>query len=172
MPAEESRRGPFALVLMGVTGSGKTTIGELLADQLSWEFLEGDDFHPQANVAKMANGVPLTDEDRYPWLGLLADRMAELVGDGRDCILACSALKAEYRDILAAGPSVEVKFVYLEATEKLIGQRLSERVHRYMPPSLLRSQFESLEPPEDALVVDVSATPQDAVRQIRESMGR
>ena len=156
---------------MGVTGSGKTTIGELLADQLSWEFLEGDDFHPQTNVAKMANGVPLNDEDRYPWLRLLADRMAELVDDGLDCILACSALKAEYREILAAGPTVEVRFVHLKATEEVIGERLSERVHRYMPASLLRSQFESLEPPEDALVVDVAATPEEAVRQIRESIG-
>jgi gluconokinase len=170
MAAAESGRGTLAVVLMGVTGCGKTTIGELLSRELSWVFLDGDDFHPEANVRKMAEGVPLTDDDRYPWLERLANEMGERIDAGCDCILACSALKARYREILAAGRK-QVRFAYLKGTEELIGQRLAARVHRYMPASLLRSQFGALEEPAECVVVDISTTPEDAIRQIRRGFG-
>ena len=150
---------------MGVTGSGKSTIGEKLAAQLGWIFLDGDDFHPDDNVQKMARGLPLTDEDRAPWLQLLAEKIGAHVDDGVNCILACSSLKAVYRQMLSAGRS-QVRFVHLNAPQALIGERLKKRQHRYMPPALLQSQFDTLEDPKDALIVDVSGTPDDAVRQI------
>ena len=170
MAETKRERATLALVLMGVTGSGKTTIGELLSQELGWPFLDGDDFHPEANVQKMAVGIPLTDEDRFPWLERLAAEMREHVDSGRDCIMACSALKARYREILAQDRE-EVRFVYLKGTEELIGRRLVERTHRYMPASLLQSQFEALEDPAQSFVVDISSTPEDAVQQIRYGFG-
>ena len=160
---------PVALVLMGVTGSGKTTIGELLSAELGWPFLDGDDFHPEANVAKMAAGVPLDDDDRRPWLEHLAAMLGERIGRGQSCILACSALKQQYRDLLAAGRR-EVRFAHLHADEEVIASRLAVRVHRYMPQSLLRSQFETLEIPAGAIAVDVSTTPEAALRQLRQAL--
>ena len=160
---------PIALVLMGVTGSGKTTIGEMLAADVGWVFLDGDDFHPPANVEKMARGVPLDDEDRGPWLEDLAGLLGEQLDAGKSCILACSALKQTYRDILSAGRPA-VRFAHLHAEATVIAARLAERVHRYMPPSLLRSQFETLEIPNDAIVVDITDTPADAVRQLRAAL--
>jgi|AP95_1055475.scaffolds.fasta_scaffold04421_4 gluconokinase len=163
---EGSVRGRLAVVLMGVTGCGKTTIGELLSRELGWVFLDGDDFHPEANVRKMAEGLPLTDDDRYPWLERLATVMGDRIDAGTGCILACSALKESYRKILAGGRE-EIRFAHLKGTQELIGRRLSGRKHRYMPASLLRSQFEALEESPDSLVVDITGAPQDAVWQIR-----
>lgn len=153
------------VVLMGVCGSGKTTIGRLLAEQTGWPFYDGDDFHPQANVEKMARGEALGDADRQPWLALLAAKMDQWLAVG-NAILACSALKETYRRTLVGGRS-QVCIVYLKGAKELIRQRLADRVHRYMPSTLLDSQFAALEEPADALVVEVLTTPEAAVAQIR-----
>lgn len=156
------------VILMGVCGCGKTTIGRLLAQQTGWPFYDGDDFHPPANVEKMARGEALGDEDRYPWLRLLAAEMENWMAAG-NVILACSALKERYRQILAGGRS-QVRIVYLKGSKELIGQRLASRVHRYMPPTLLDSQFATLEEPRDSIVVEVLTTPEAAVAQIRSAL--
>jgi len=139
-------------VVMGVSGAGKTTIGQALANELGWRFIDADDYHPEANVAKMARGEPLGDEDRWPWL----DRLNSMIKEEERAVLACSALKERYRQRLARG--IEgLRWVYLKADAALIGSRLAQRRHRYMPASLLESQFAALEPPAQALTVDVSA---------------
>ena len=160
----------MVVILMGVTGSGKTVIGELLGRILGWKFYDGDDFHPRANVEKMAAGIPLMDEDRFPWLRLLADKIDGWIDKGENAILACSALKTVYRDILMADKS-KVRIVHLKGSIELISQRLETRVHRYMPTSLLESQFETLEEPHNALVVDVATTPEAIVQEIRQKLG-
>jgi len=149
---------------MGVSGVGKTTIGEALAAALGWQFLDGDDFHPPENVAKMAAGVALQDADRWPWLERLNAEAQRIEGAGRSAVLACSALKASYRQRLTAGLRA-VRIVYLYGSFELIRRRLEERRHRYMPASLLQSQFDTLEPPRDAIAVDVSATPAQCVAE-------
>ena len=149
------------VVLMGVSGAGKTTIGALLAGRLGVPFIEGDDYHPPANVAKMARGVPLEDEDRWPWL----DRLNELLKSQPDAVLACSALKDAYRTRLLAGVS-DACLVHLHGDEALIAGRLKERRHRYMPASLLQSQLAILEPPRRAIVVDVAGDPASCVEAI------
>ena len=142
------------VVLMGVTGSGKTTVGRLLAGRLGFPFLDGDDFHPPQNVAKMRAGTPLEDSDRWPWLALLNARLrAE-----QNAVLACSALKAAYRDALAQGVA-DFRLVYLRGDIELIRARLTTRKHRYMPASLLESQFAALEPPVNGIEVDVAQDP-------------
>jgi len=146
---------------MGVSGSGKTTLGEPLAARLGCEFLDGDDFHPPENVAKMKAGLPLGDADRWQWLARLN---AELRGR-EAAVLACSALKQAYRDALAAGVR-DCRFVYLKGSFELIESRLKERAHRYMPASLLRSQFETLEPPRDAIEVDVAQPLGQCITQV------
>lgn len=156
------------VVLMGVCGSGKTTIGHLLSQQTGWPFYDGDDFHPQANVEKMARGEALDDADRQPWLALLAGEMDKWLAAG-SAILACSALKEAYRRILV-GDRPQVRVVYLKGSKELIRQRLAARVHRYMPSTLLDSQFAALEDPADALVVEVLTTPEAAVAQIRDAL--
>ena len=146
------------VVVMGVSGSGKTTIGQLLAERLGCEFLDGDDFHPPQNVAKMAAGTPLDDADRRPWLESLNAKLKAR----ESAVLACSALKQSYRDILARDvPSC--RFVFLNGSIELIGARLRERQHRYMPASLLESQFATLEPPRDAIEVDIGASVENCV---------
>jgi gluconokinase len=139
-------------VLMGVSGSGKTTLGHALAATLGWRFIDADDYHPPANVAKMAAGEPLDDEDRWPWL----DRLNSLLKEEERAVLACSALKERYRHRLARGVA-DLRWVYLKGDRDLIAARIAGRRHRYMPASLLESQFVALEPPADAIVVDVSA---------------
>lgn len=156
----------MAVVLMGVTGSGKTTVGQLLAAQLGWPFLDGDDFHPEANVAKMAAGTPLTDADRWPWLRRLAAEIGDRVERGQSCLLGCSALKQAYREVLRGGRGDRVRFVHLDGPEGLIAGRLQARVHRYMPATLLRSQFEALEPAADAVRVDIAGTPAQTARAV------
>jgi gluconokinase len=158
------------VVLMGVCGSGKTVVGEALAADLGWPFHDGDDFHPPANVAKMAAGVPLIDADRWPWLDVLAAEMAAVNKAGKDAVLACSALKRAYRDRIARAGNV--RFVYLEGDYDTIAARLATRSHRYMPPTLLASQFATLEAPDDAIVIDVRATIPEQVARIRSALRR
>ena len=140
------------VVLMGVSGVGKTTIGELVAKELGWKLIEGDDYHPRENVAKMAAGTPLEDADRWPWL----DALNKALRKERDAVVTCSALKESYRKRLLAGIPDRL-LVYLHGTRELIASRLAKRKHRYMPASLLDSQLATLEPPADALCVDVTA---------------
>ena len=150
---------------MGVTGSGKTTVGKLLATQLGRPFFDGDDFHNDANVEKMRAGLPLTDKDRWPWLQSLSEKIDEWVASDTGAILGCSALKQSYRTLLV-GERSEVGLVYLRGTARLISSRLTERVHEYMPASLLTSQFEVLEEPRDACTVDIAPTPEEIVQEI------
>lgn len=160
----------MVIVLMGVCGCGKTAVGELLAQKLGCAYFDGDDFHPRENVEKMAAGIPLTDADRYPWLRGLSDEIGRRIGAGEDAVLGCSALKERYREILVGGRP-EVRLVHLKGTRELIRQRLRERVHRYMPATLLDSQFEALEEPADAVVVDIAPEPEEIVCQIRRELG-
>lgn len=155
------------VVLMGVSGAGKTTIGQRLAQRLAWPFIDADDYHPSANVAKMAAGIALTDEDRWPWLDALNRRLRE----ERDAIVACSALKQSYRDRLLAGID-DARVVFLHGSRALIAKRLAERKHRYMPASLLDSQLATLERPAHAITVDVSGEPDACVQTIAESILR
>jgi len=139
------------VIVMGVSGSGKSTIGNLLAERLGLPFLDGDDFHPPENVARMAAGMPLTDADRLPWLENLNAKLLQ----NQRAVLACSALKESYRKVLARGLT-DCRLVHLRGSIELIRARLAERKHRYMPASLLESQFAALEPPQNAIEVDVS----------------
>lgn len=157
------------LVVMGVSGSGKSTVGEALASSLGWRFLDADSFHPPANVAKMKAGIPLTDDDRWPWLDRLADEMRSILARGESAVLACSALKASYRERLARAG--DVRFVYLEGDKATIGARIAARDHQYMPASLLDSQFATLEPPVEALAVDVRLPVPEQVAFVRRHFG-
>jgi gluconokinase len=143
-------------VVMGVSGVGKTAIGEALARELGWRFLDADDFHPPENIAKMAAGQPLGDEDREPWLTRLNQEISKFDASGESVVLACSALKERYRRRLSEGIQ-RIEWVYLKGDLGLIRSRLAQRHHRYMPASLLESQFAALEPPQRAIAVDVSA---------------
>ena len=151
-------------VIMGVCGCGKTTIGRALAAELGWAFLDADEYHPPANVAKMAAGVALTDADRWPWLDRLGAELQTLHASGRHAILACSALRQSYRDRLAAGG--EIKWVYLKGDAGTIEPRLASRRGHYMPPSLLASQFAALEEPAAAIVVDIRQSVAAQVAQV------
>jgi gluconokinase len=155
----------MVLVLMGVSGSGKTTVGKLLAEALGAEFVEGDTYHPPANIAKMRRGIPLDDGDRRPWLDALSAEIDRWLAAEKTVVLACSALKRSYRDLLARGHP-EVRFVYLKGAEPLLRARLERRRGHYMPASLLASQLATLEEPEDAITVDVSAPPEAIVADI------
>jgi len=151
---------------MGVCGCGKTTVGEALAQAIGCRFLDADDFHPPANVEKMAGGVPLTDDDRWPWLDRIAEELGQILAEGEHAVLACSALKEAYRQRLKRAG--DVRIVYLEGDEATIAARLADRQHKYMPPMLLPSQFATLEVPTDALVVDIRqpiATQVDFIRR-------
>ena len=158
-------KNPRVVVLMGVTGSGKTTVGKMLATHLGRPFFDGDDFHNAANVEKMRAGVPLTDEDRWPWLQCLAAKIDEWATTESGAILGCSALKQSYRAVLV-GERSDVGLVYLRGTARLISRRLHARVHEYMPASLLTSQFEALEEPQGACFVDIEPPPEQIVREI------
>ena len=154
------------LVVMGVSGCGKSTVAGILAGQLEWDLAEGDDLHPAANVAKMASGTPLTDDDRWPWLDLVADWITRRTGAGVPGIITCSALKRAYRDKLA-GPNVV--FVHLAGDRDVIGQRLNARMDHFMPPALLDSQIATLEPPqpdERALTVTAGRAPAEEAAEI------
>jgi carbohydrate kinase (thermoresistant glucokinase family) len=160
------------VVVMGVSGSGKSVVGQSLAAALGWPFIEGDDYHPPANVAKMAAGTPLEDADRWPWYDRLAAEMATILARGGDAVLACSALRQSYRDRLArvAKKEGDVRFVHLKGDYDTIAARLASRQHRYMPASLLGSQFATLEEPADAIVVDARNAVGDEVARIRSEL--
>ncbi len=160
----------MVIVLMGVSGSGKTAVGVRLAAALGAEFAEGDDYHPPANVAKMKSGVPLDDADRQPWLETLAREIGRWLEAGQDMVLACSALKQGYRDILKGGRP-GVRFVYLCGSESLIRARLAARHGHFMPASLLASQFAALEEPADAITVAIDRPPDEIVASILAALG-
>jgi gluconokinase len=157
----------MVLVLMGVSGSGKTTVGRILADELGWAFLEADEFHPAANVEKMRSGTPLNDADRRPWLNALRERIDRACETGENVVLACSALKHAYQDYLERDDPACVEYVYLHGDEDLIRRRLAARKGHFMNPRLLNSQFEILEPPENSLRVDVAPPPEQISAEIR-----
>ena len=154
-------RPPVHVVVMGVSSTGKSLIGELLAEALDAEFVEGDELHPATNIAKMGEGTPLTDEDRWPWLEAVAERTREVAAGGHSTVVTCSALKRSYRDVLRAAAD-DTFFVHLHGTFNLLAQRMRERRGHFMPPALLQSQFETLEPLEEderGALVDVSPPP-------------
>jgi len=158
-------------VLMGVSGSGKTTVGKELARQLGWTFADADDFHPAANIAKMHSGHPLTDEDRRPWLVAIHRRLLEASSRRENVVLACSALKHAYQEYLQHEEPEHINYVYLRGSEELIRQRLANRKGHFMNPHLLHSQFETLEPPEHAIVVDIAPAPNEIAAEIRRKLG-
>jgi len=157
------------VIVMGTTGSGKTTIGILLAKRLGCEFVDADDFHPPANVEKMKHGIPLTDADREPWLGALHDKIVEWTAEKRNVVLACSALRQSYRDELRA--SSDVKFVYLKGSCELFSQRVLARKGHFAKQDLLASQFATLEEPTDAITVDAAKSPEQIVSEVRRQLG-
>jgi gluconokinase len=159
------------VIVMGVSGSGKTTVGRLLAQSLGWTFLEADDFHPAANVAKMRSGVPLNDDDRRPWLEAIVRRLDVSRARGESLVLACSALKHAYQALLQGSEPRAVRWVLLTGSKELIRERLLARKGHFMNPSLLESQFEILEPPDGAETVDIALSPDEAVACVRMHLG-
>jgi gluconokinase len=164
-----TRSGLQIIIVLGVAGSGKSTIGRMLAQQLGWEFVDADDFHTPAAKARMAAGVGLTDEDRRPWLEALRELIHKRLTGGCPMVLACSALRQWYRDLLTLDSSREA-LVYLRGDFELIRQRLAGRVGHYAGVSLLASQFQTLEEPRDAIAVDVAGTPEQIVASIRANL--
>jgi gluconokinase len=163
-----------AVVVMGVSGAGKSTVGQLIATQLGAPFRDADSFHPPANVTKMSSGAPLTDEDRWPWLKAIAAWIAQHRAAGTTCVVTCSALKRAYRDIVTDSQHADVRIVYLKGNFELIAARLAARKGHFMPPALLKSQFDALQEPaadEHAIVAPIYATPEEiavrAVAQLR-----
>jgi gluconokinase len=157
------------VIVMGVVGSGKTTIGTLLAAELGWQFADADEFHPQSNVERIRHGIPLSDADRQPWLDRLRTEITQWIAAGSNVVLACSALKRAYRQELAVGP--QVGFVYLKGSASLIAQRLRSRHGHFADEKILASQFGDLEEPEEAVTVQIAGTPQQIVAQIRQKLG-
>jgi gluconokinase len=169
---DDTGKVPCALVVMGVSGSGKSTIADKLAERLDWTYEDGDRFHPASNVAKMSAGQPLTDEDRWPWLRAIAEEIDRVCEAGEKAVIACSALKRAYRDILVHERS-DVRIVFLNGSQQLIADRLSQRQGHFMPPGLLASQFKTLEPPEQnenpvtvSIDASVDAIVDEVIRQL------
>jgi gluconokinase len=159
------------VLVMGVSGSGKTTVGRLLAEELGWSFSDADEFHSAANRSKLASGVPLSDEDRRPWLERLRSAIKTWIGENRSTVLACSALKSGYRRHLVRGLEDRVRFVYLKGSFELIERRLAGRNDHFMNGALLANQFEVLEEPSEALVVNIDDSPDRIVAHIRSGLG-
>ena len=171
--SDEASRLPCALIVMGVSGSGKSTIAVSLAERLGWVYEDGDRFHPASNVAKMSAGQPLTDQDRWPWLQAIADEIDRVCESGGHVVIACSALKRAYRDVLVHGRR-DVRIIFLDGTQELIANRLAQRKGHFMPPGLLESQFETLEPPDvsenpvtASIDASVDAVVDDIIRQLK-----
>jgi gluconokinase len=161
----------MVVIIFGVSGAGKTTIGQLLADELGWRFYEADDFHSQVNIDKMRQGVPLTDEDRWPWLENLGELIKRCVAAGENAALACSALKEAYRRRLRV--NADVKLVFLRGDYELIASQLRQRHGHFMNPVLLQSQFADLEEPkptEGAAVIQLGRTPREIVQEIKSKL--
>jgi carbohydrate kinase (thermoresistant glucokinase family) len=168
MSVSDSAGKPAVIVVMGVASSGKTSLGERLAERLGWPFRDADSFHPPENVAKMSSGTPLTDEDRKPWLAAIAAWIDDLRTNGGNGIVTCSALKRAYREVIV-GDRPDVTLVYLRGSRELVGERMAARQHHFMPPALLDSQFATLEEPgadEKPLVVQVEASKEAIVAQV------
>jgi len=157
------------IIVMGVSGSGKTTVGQLLAKELQWIFRDADEFHPPANIEKMSRGIPLTDADRAPWLEAMRSAIAGWLKEGTNAVLTCSCLKTAYRDTLLVDRE-QVRFVYLKGSYEVLEARLSHRPHHFFKKDLLKSQFEILEEPQDAIAVEVSDPPQLIVQKIRKAL--
>jgi gluconokinase len=156
--------GKVVVLLMGVAGAGKTTVGKSLASQFGWDFADADDYHSATNIEKMRNGIPLTDADRAPWLAALRTLVSNWIATGKNAVLACSALKRTYRDQLRVGP--EVCLVYLRVAPEVLRQRLRARHGHYMTEAMLESQLATLEEPDDALVIDADRAPEVIVAEI------
>jgi gluconokinase len=168
-PPSELRRLPSVLLLMGAAGSGKTTIGQMLSRRLGWEFRDGDSFHPPANIAKMSAGIPLDDEDRWPWLRAIRNWIDDVSASGRHGIVASSALKRAYREVLAGTSGEAVALVFLKGSKDLIAGRMAKRRDHFMPPALLDSQFAILEEPgpdERPIIVSIEPSPEEIVRAV------
>jgi gluconokinase len=164
-----------AIIVMGVSGAGKSTVGKLIAAQLDCPFRDADSFHPKANIEKMSRGEPLTDDDRWPWLHAIAAWIAEHRAAGTMCVVTCSALKRAYRDIITSRQSADVRLVFLQGDFDLIAARLKARKGHFMPPALLRSQFAALEEPaadEHALTVTIDATPEEIAGRLIDALGK
>jgi gluconokinase len=156
------------VIVMGVVGAGKTTVGALLAQELGWEFADADDFHPASNIEKIRKGISLTDADRWPWLEILRQQIAAWLAAKKNVVLACSALKRSYRERLGVGP--EVRFVYLKGTAALITERLHCRRGHFAGESILAGQMTDLEEPQAAIVVDIRRTPAEIVDYVRKQL--
>ena len=154
------------IVVMGVSGSGKTTVGQVLAKSLGWEFCDADALHPVANIEKMSRGIPLDDVDRKPWLERLQQAIAQWLQKDKNMVLACSALKSAYRQILLQDKE-RMRLIYLKGDFKIIQERLKKRLDHYMSPELLQSQLDTLEEPSEAITIDVSQPPEAVVREIK-----
>ncbi|WNZ62907.1 gluconokinase [Myxococcus sp. MxC21-1] len=161
----------MVVIIMGVSGAGKTTVGRTLAAELGWRFIDADDLHPRSNVVKMAAGAPLTDEDRAPWLRKLRDEVARALAQGEDVVMAFSGLKQAYRTLLEELDPAHVKWVFLHAPHEVLARRMSQRQGHFMPASLLESQMAAMELPSRALSVDVTPPPADIVKHIRDELG-
>ena len=157
------------VVIMGTTGAGKTTIGTMLAAQLNWQFADADVFHPPANIEKMSRGIPLNDADRAPWLEAMRKAILEWIAAGKNVVLACSALKRAYRELLR--PSPEVKIIYLKGNYALFAERIRHRHGHFAGEGILAGQFADLEEPDDAITVDATQSPEQIVAEIRERLG-
>jgi gluconokinase len=153
------------IIIMGTTGAGKTTIGTMLAAQLNWQFADADAFHPPANIEKMSRGIPLNDADRAPWLEAMHKAILEWIAVGKNVVLACSALKRAYREVLRASP--EVKIIYLKGNFALFAERIRQRHGHFAGEGILAGQFADLEEPADAITIDAAQSPEEIVAEIR-----